>query len=498
MDQAQKFIQQYNLLLDQIAKVNPTRLFWATDFASKNRFSCPLPDCLQIVAQGQNNFKPDFPNVRPKRIFGVFYHAVTLAWRMLQAKTLVKRIDLNQQYTVIKTFIYDHSFNDQGEFKDVFLGPLTTHEQSKGPVLIYAYILGHYQNCLKKMSAADVLIVPVEAFLTFGDLWQAVWEMFTVDIKFPAKLDFAGQDVRAMVKSYFDNSFKGVQLRQFIQFWTTRQLATQVKIKCFYMTYENYPWERMTIQALRAQNPSIDIIGIQHTVVPQAFLNYFTSHSEKENHLLPNRVFTTGPATADIIHKYSSSDLDVRGGCALRFTHMHQMKVAERRTVKNILIALEASMKTIPMVKYVLDQVQGNADYEILIRTHPLLPWDAIASEGKIKTQDHMRFSSHSLKDDMEWADVVIYWSTTVSMEALMIGKPVIHFDLGTTLSFDPLFECPHLKWTINSTSDLISILKHIDALTATDFQFQYKTAQQYLNTYFAPVTSQAISLLAQ
>ncbi|MBI4308817.1 MAG: hypothetical protein HY591_00645, partial [Candidatus Omnitrophica bacterium] len=244
------FIKSYNQLLDDISALNPTRLFWATDFASKNRFSSALPDLLEeLAATGKTTQKQK--EIRLKRMAGVFYHAFKTLLRMVKARRCLKSIRPGVEYTVVKTFIYNHSFDAQGKYKDVFWGKLPAHLKSSGEVLVYAAILGDYDLCLKKTAAADFAIVPLEAFLTTGDVLRAVWELFATPVRVPERLDFMGHEVSNVVRDCLGRVFKGVQLRQFIQFWSTARLARAVNIKKFYMTYENYPWERMAIMALR-------------------------------------------------------------------------------------------------------------------------------------------------------------------------------------------------------------------------------------------------------
>jgi hypothetical protein len=486
-----QFIDEYNKLLDTLSASNSSRLFWATDFASKNRFSCPLPDILE-------GGKIDIPHVGLKRFFGVFFHAASLTIRMFKSKHLLTKLDGKKLYTVVKTFIYDHSFSKDGVYKDVFLGSLPDQLTENENVLILGYVLGNYDQCLAKMGQSKDLIIPIEACLRLRDIWQAVLDMLFIPIYVPAKLDFQGRDIASIVHSYFTHSFKGVQMRQFIQYWSTRNLSRRIKILKFYMTYENYPWERMSIWALREESPHTKVIGIQHTVVPQSFLNYFLSASELKKDLVPDAAFTTGEATADIIKRFSSVSLsNVYPGCALRFGHLHQIKEQPfNKPVKNILIALEASLKTESMVRYVLENLEDHNHYQIRIRTHPLLPWTTFEQTLGIKLPVNASISNTSLKEDLEWSDAVIYWSTTVSMEALMMGKPVIHYNMNGPLSFDPLFECSHFKWKAQKDVSLERILNEINELNEAEKTKMQADARQYLSYYFSPVTPQSLDRL--
>jgi hypothetical protein len=488
-----KFVDEYNKLIDALSSVNQSRLFWATDFASKNRIGCPLPDFLE-----RGEIDAHIPNVKYKRMAGVFYHAFRLAVRMLKARAFLKRLDNSKPCTVIKTFVYPHSFKN-GKYEDVFMGRLPGHLASQKNVVIYAHILGDYDTCLRLASTSDRVIIPVEAMLSFKDFVQAVIDILFVPIVVPSSLTFDGKDVSPLIRKYFNHTFKGVQLEQYVQFWAARKLALSLQIETFYMTYENYPWERMVIKALHDVSPATEIVGIQHTVVPEAFLNYFVSHAEKMERLLPDRAYTTGVRPAEIIKRYSSDNaLSIKPGCGLRFESFQGIEISgPRRPLQNILMPLEASLKAAPMVAYVLKQMAQQEGLVLRVRNHPLLPWERFEQVVGMKPGQNVQFSKGSLKEDLEWADVVIYWSTTVAMEALMMGKPVIHFDTGALLSFDPLFECDSLKLKVTENQSLMDVISKLESLSEETFEMQGRKAREYLGAYFSPVSEENLRQIA-
>ena len=51
-----------------------------------------------------------------------------------------------------------------------------------------------------------------------------------------------------------------------------------------------------------------------------------------------------------------------------------------------------------------------------------------------------------SIIEELSEADGVIYTWTTVAVEALKLGLPVIYLDILTPMYVDPIFECNALK----------------------------------------------------
>ena len=99
-----------------------------------------------------------------------------------------------------------------------------------------------------------------------------------------------------------------------------------------------------------------------------------------------------------------------------------------------------------------------------------------------------------SLQEDIAWADMVIYWGSTVALEALSMGKPVVHYDNGSVLSYDPLFELKDLKWRVQAPQPLAAVLDEIALLPDGEYASRLQAARQYVADYFYPVTPQAMS----
>ena len=75
-----------------------------------------------------------------------------------------------------------------------------------------------------------------------------------------------------------------------------------------------------------------------------------------------------------------------------------------------------------------------------------------------------------------------------------MMGKPLIHFDRGDLLSYDPLFELNHFKWTTTRDQDLSAILEQIMNLSSKKRLTLQKEGIEYIRSYFNPVSQSAIN----
>ena len=95
---------------------------------------------------------------------------------------------------------------------------------------------------------------------------------------------------------------------------------------------------------------------------------------------------------------------------------------------------------------------------------------------------------------DLDQTDICIYWGSTVALEALTMGIPVIHYDMQTILSYDPLFRCNYLKWTVNDNDSLPEVIETINSMIDKEYIQQADQAKAYIKRYFYPVTDENMS----
>jgi len=501
-----RFLKEYVDLIGVLSAANPGRLWWATDIASKNRFCSRIPELLQQFLEtprstGHLALRDWVQACR--RFFSVFYHAFVFTGRMLYARiqlctALRSRLGPGRSYYVVKTFIYDHSFASDGRYTDIFFGSLPEALKGKQPVLILGQVLGGYKQCIRKIKdCPDFLIIPVEFFVSGADILRAVKDIVLFRPRVPKELKFFQYPVAQTVAREFFRTYKGIQIYQLLHYACTARLLKTVKIATFLLTYENNPWEKMCIMALKERSAQTKIIGYQHTVVPQASANMFTSRLEEDIIPKPDMVLTVGEKPKEIIHRYETCHPStIEPACGLRFEHLFGQPQSARTGHGHILLALEGLPQVAEMVDYVLRELGNDNQYRIRIRTHPVLPLDKIAGQ---LSQDPWQMANveisqgKALSEDLSWADMVIYWGTTVALEALSIGKPVIHYDTGSVLSYDPLFELKDFKWVACRSVRLADIIKEIHGLPDAVYEVRRRAAQGYIAAYFYPVTPEAM-----
>lgn len=536
----EKFLREYVDLVGKIGAEQDSRLWWATDIASKNRFASRIPDLLnkffitveaarangdlvvldppwQIVDSLTGYFEK---NNMPYQITGykgekwrdvMFSRTKRIASILKTAAAHIKKIIAARRACplnlpggqgplyIIKSFIYDHSFSDNGKtYRDAFFGSLPDYLRDKKRLLIFADILGDYSKALDNISRHnEYSIIPVEKMLSIRDVIATAFEALLSRFKIQKNYQlFSQYEVSSIFRNEISRTFNGLAFYQMFHYRAVKNLLKAAEVDTFLLTYENNPWEKMCIQSLRTCSPDTKILGYAHTVIPQACANMFTSPLESKTVPRPDLILTVGAVPKEIIERYGFSENGrIKASCGLRFEYLFKLPVFERKLNGNIAVMLEGIPEVCKMVDHVLGEL-GNTRFKVRIRTHPVLPWDQIARNitQPWASLNNISFSENkSIKDDVEWADIVVYWGTTVALEALSMGTPVIHFDTGSVFSYDPLFECNHLKWNTSRGQSLSDVIEKIHSLDEESFRTEQEKAKEYLNRYFYPIDNEAL-----
>ena len=137
--------------------------------------------------------------------------------------------------------------------------------------------------------------------------------------------------------------------------------------------------------------------------------------------------------------------------------------------------------------------------FEIRVRPHPEFRLEAAERliQGTPRVWYHVSFGS--LAEDLGWADVVLYASSTVGMEAVGLGVPAIYLDLGQVLNTDPLSNRNGgLSWTVGTQTELRMRLRMIEEIPLEEFLERQRSDSTYVGDYLVPPTGQRIQTLME
>ncbi len=260
--------------------------------------------------------------------------------------------------------------------------------------------------------------------------------------------------------------------------------------------FEGKSLEKMLLLAARAASPRTRVVGYQHTSITRRHATLILAAGEADATPLPERVVTVGEVTRRYLEangRYPARLFTT--GCALR---QRRGAPLERRRVQDnvrLLLALSSSRRELADAVALCRGAVDIGGVELAIRTHPEFPLALLPSELLAWARASARdVSGTSLADNLEWCDAVAYASSTVALEALGRGRPVINLRLADPIDPDPVLDPVEFHWAADTPAMLAAAAKAIVALDGAEFERRRRKALAYVDEYLKAPSQEALA----
>lgn len=415
-------------------------------------------------------------------------------------KRFKSEINANEDYYVLRSWFYARSINENNEYVDSFFGILPEHISKHKKLIIIAGIIGDYRSISKKIvNYKDHFIIPQEYFLKYSDPIKAILAVTKNKVEIKENIEFLNLDVTDIVKSELSKDYAETAVGEYLHSYYIKRMLKLFNINTFTTTYENNPWEKVCFITLKESSPSTNIIGYQHAVLSRSSLNMFLSGYEKDIIPIPDKIITIGKVTKTILEKYGHFNPDkIKEGCGLRFQHLFDVTKNEYKKNYNILVTPEGVLnESVNLVNFVHAALKDYAGINVIIRPHPALPFEKFRAHLNFDINSSPGFSiskNDSVKKDLEMTDIVIYRGSSLSIEALKMGVPVIYIDFNDLLSVDPLFESESFKWVVRTEKKLFDTINNIYDMPDNVRKEKQLKADSYINNYIYKITDKRLN----
>ncbi len=254
----------------------------------------------------------------------------------------------------------------------------------------------------------------------------------------------------------------------------------------------------MLLMGVNQTAPTVRTIGYQHASITMSHTNFMLAPGESEITPLPSAILTTG----EVITRRLESDGNfpdglVKSACALRQAQVSVTgPTGERTGDSKILVALATKLDEYVKAMALLEGAfSGAYGFDVRIRPHPEIPLQLAIDASPPSNSDLFSESNGTLAEDLEWADVVLYASSTVGLEALAYGRPTVYLDLGEFLGTDPMLDWEAFKWSAGHPDELIDALQSIKDLNKDEYTNAQQEGYRYVDEYLTPVNADNIRL---
>jgi hypothetical protein len=402
---------------------------------------------------------------------------------------------------VVFTYV-DGAFRDG---PDAFFGSLAQHLANRTPAISVchvAFVHSGYLAALPKLAKAKHRYAALFSFVRFPDLlWSLnasfrAWRRAGSGVASP---DLDGMPGASLLKgALLWDLGKGGYFYNVLVYRAARRMLRRWKPRWLLYPYENKSLEKSLLLAARESCPGCRVVGFQHTSITRRHATLLFAEGEAEITPLPDRIVTVGEVTRRFLETHGRYPPGMFAtGCALR---QQSGTLLERRApdgIPRVVLALSSSRQELSSaVEMCRQAMQGGARFELGIRPHPEFPLALL--HGSLRDwvgNGAIDLTGTALHANLEWCDCVAYVSSTVALEALGRGRPVIHLSLAEPLNPDPILDPVAFHWTAETPAALAATLAAVAALGSVEFKQRRRDGLDYVKRYLGPQTPEALAL---
>lgn len=447
--------------------------------------------------------------LRLKKIYEKIYTAVHIVYTLTKiavrkmyihymlACRIKRGFDNAESYYVIRTWADKRFLTEKSPIHNTHFWRLPEYVIQHGyNLMLLVGITNNFTKIIKKIREdRTCLVIPEEYFFRYSDFLQVFKYLHVKKIVLKKKIFFNGLDVTALYETGINrNYFSVYYLFNIVHYILAKRLAQAVKLKTFIQTFENYAWEKMTLLGIREFCSDNALLGFQHAYVSRNSFKYFPGKMERDVMPLPDRIVTMGKRTREIMERFGSYNKDtLKVGCALRQGYLNNIKPFKRRRMNRIVVPLTMVKKeSVILMDFLYRSGLAKSELEVVIRCHPAAPYKSFRKDICFRLPENFIINNEkSASEELSRADIVIYIWTTVAIEALKMGLPVIYLDILYPMYVDPLFECKALKREVSIPDKLVPAIEGFYNMDDDDFYKEQQSAQEYLREYFYPVNEE-------
>ena len=392
---------------------------------------------------------------------------------------------------------------------DAFFGPLASLLAVREPPLAcvhHPWLHGAPGVVVPKLrAAARFRYSPLLAELDVADFLGALRDAFAAlsrVARWPAPAPLEGVELESLLRDALrEDLASGNYFAVLLIQRAARRLAERTRPPLVIYPFENKSLEKLLLLGLREGYPAGRIVGYQHTSVTPRHTTLLFAPGEAARTPLPDRVVTVGEVTRAWLEsngRYPAGLL--AAGFALRQSagaSLERRRSAPGEGARVLFVLSSSIAELVSAARWLLEAARLRPSWQFALRPHPEFPIARLPESLRAAAMARSRdFSGTPLEENLRWADAIAYASSTVALEALMAGRPVVNIDLGEPLDADPVLEPVALHWCAGNPAQLVAAVQEIADLTDAEFSHRRHAARSFVDRYLRPFTAQGLARL--
>ncbi len=367
----------------------------------------------------------------------------------------------------------------------------------------FAYIQDDgFESVYNELMTCEKKFLIKEDYLSLFDLLYSLLHIFRVwFIKVPPQ-EVVGVEFSPLIR---EELLSGGGYSSALEGLLNYRFAKRLKEKSFDLSLVIDWWEGQPLD--RGWN-----LGF-HTFFPKTlrkgYLGYVPSPMELQLYPSENEVrYGVAPATIATIGKNFSLEMKATANPhfqaetapAFRFGHLWENGAAKKMDYGNyrILMALSFMVdESVKICEQVIDSgLVDEEELEFMIKPHPTMNMTTLKNRLGEKWNNNFQEVEGSTPNYIRNSDLLITGTSSVGLEAVVMGVPVIIVETMNGLAYDPIPESvPKELWRkCRSPKEISEAIKSFRARSPEEVRKHKKLSDQIKKDYFEPVTKESVS----
>ena len=423
------------------------------------------------------------------------------AYRIFRSLRLVPRPHVAaQKTTVVLSWAIPTTLDTGSSFHESFFGDLASRLAEMGHRVAIAPLISpatRYSDALAKMRDGPFPLMVPHRYLTYRDLVNTLIASFhKAPVPSRERLRFEGMDIGPLVKHELrldwvhNQAAESLLMAALVRRWS----AQGHQIERIIYVFENQSWERAFCWQAARSLPDTVLVGYQHARVPRLMLNWFLAPGEQKDAPLPGRVVTVGRHSARVLRSGGHGAERVQVGGALRMENSAGLNSRDGATATGIdptvLVVCSVGREETAELAITAKEMFAPGDgVKVVLKCHPLMPFERVSALVGPGISEHVYVSDSPVTDLMLKCSVLVYSGSTVCVQAMALGLPVVHLRTRFDLDLDPLDGVPEARIEANGIEELRERVRWLLDHREEFIQQHKEVWEKLVGEIYSPVT---------
>jgi len=416
------------------------------------QLNVPRREETKVEFIGLGRVRPSVPALSFAKVLARRTYFVLRQWRrMFQARRALRRPYVPREPTTLLLSSFSPRNADRGaDFHTFFFGDLGHKLSDLGiRVALMPLVLREvpFGQALADTAQATFPVCVPHRYLKFTDVLRAATGTIAKPPVVRPVPQLSGMEIGPLVEEELDSHWvSNRSADDLLLAAAVRRFADLgSKVDRIIYVYENQPWERALCWQVRRSFPQAKLVGYQHSRAPRMLLNLYLAPGGEKEAPLPDRVVTVGEHTARMFASDGYAPGVVRSGGALPLVGA-QIPVTPAKRVPGpedgAVVLVAPSMgrqEASELVELAIQLYTESEGVRVVIKCHPTMSFTQITGTRAKQLPGHVEVSDEPIDALMAKSSVMIYTGSTVCIQALAMGLPVVHLSRQFGLNLDPL-----------------------------------------------------------